>query len=114
MTDAHHWIQRGHGLLKDHREGTAAVRAHLIFTEGEEIFGVVWLVWLAGELKIAGDGRGGWKEPEQSERRRRLAGAGLADEADGLAGCDVEGDAVDGLVPGEGDPEIARGEQWGR
>jgi hypothetical protein len=88
--------------------------AHLIFAEGEEVFGVVWLVWLAGEFKTAGDGRGWWKEPEQSQGRCRLTRAGLADEADGLTGCDVEGDAMHRLVPGEGDAEIARGEQWGR
>ena len=88
------------------------MRAHLIFTESEEIFGFGFR--LAGELKAAGELRRRRKEPEQSERRCRLAGAGLADEADGLAGRDVEGDAVHGLVPGEGDAEIADGEQRGR
>ena len=72
-TDAHHGIERGHGLLKDHREGAAAVRAHLIFAEGEEIFG--FGILLAGELKAAGEVRGRRKEPEQSERGCRFAGA---------------------------------------
>ena len=35
----------------------------------------------------------------------RLAAAGLADEADGLAAADVEVDAVDGLEVAGGAPE---------
>ena len=38
---------------------------------------------------------------------RRLAAAGLADEADGLAAADVEVDAVDGLELAGGAPEEA-------
>jgi hypothetical protein len=37
---------------------------HVLFVESEEIFGSVWL---AGELKAAGDGRGWWEKPEESE-----------------------------------------------
>ena len=72
-TNAHHGIERGHGLLKDHGEGAAAMRAHLIFTEGEEIFG--FGILLAGELKAAGEVRSRRKKPEQSERGCGFAGA---------------------------------------
>ena len=94
--DAHHGVERGHRLLKDHGDGAAAARAHGGFIENEEIFGSVWF---AGKLKAARDGRSRWKQPKQSERRCRFAGAGLADEADGFAVCDVEGDAVNSLLP---------------
>ena len=36
------------------------------------------------------------QQPEDAHRRRRLAGAGLADDGDGLAPVDGEADAVDG------------------
>ena len=112
VADAHDGVERGHGLLEDHGDGAAAVRAHLIFAESEEVFG--FGVRLAGEADAAGEVRRGRKEAEQGEGGGGLAGAGLADEAEGLAGSDVEGDAVDGLVPGEGDAEIADGEQRSR
>lgn len=110
--DAHDRVERGHGLLEDHGDGAAAVGAHLVFAEGEQVFGV--RVGLAGELEAAGDGGRGRKQAEDGERGGGLAGAGLADEADGFAGGNVEGDAVDGFVAGEGDAEIADGEQRGR
>jgi hypothetical protein len=110
--DAHDGVERRHGLLKDHGEGAAAVRAHLIFTEGEEVLGVE--VGCAGELQAAGDGGCRQKQTQQCQRGCGFAGAGLADQAEGFAGCDVEGDAVNGFVTGEGDAEIARGEQRGR
>lgn len=84
------------------------MRAHFILAEGEQVFGV-W-IWFARELKAAGDGRGGRKQAEQGEGGCGLAGAGFADEAYGFAGRDVEGDAVNGLVPGECDAEIVDGE----
>ena len=36
------------------------------------------------------------QQPQDAHRRRRLAGAGLADDGDGLAPVDGEADAVDG------------------
>lgn len=71
-------------------------------------------VGLAGELEIAGDGGCRRKQAKEGERGCGLARAGLADEADGFAKGDVEGDAVNGFVAGEGDMEIANGEQRGR
>ena len=111
MTDAHDRVERGHGLLKDHRHGTAAMCAHFVLSEGEEVFGVVGRV---AELEAAGEVRGGRKKTEQGQRGCRFSGAGFADEANGLTGRDVEGDAVNGFVAGEGDAEIARGEERGR
>jgi hypothetical protein len=65
--DAHDRIERGHRLLKDHRDGPATMCTHVLFVESEEIFGSVWL---AGELKATGDGRGWREKPEQSEGGR--------------------------------------------
>ncbi len=54
-------------------------------------------------------------ELEHGLGRDRLARAGLADDADGLAGRDVEGDAADGVdvavLGREGHREIGDGEQ---
>src|SRR4029079_12654382 len=41
--------------------------------------------------------RGRLDQPQDRPAERRLAAAGLADEAEGLTGADLERDAIDGL-----------------
>ncbi len=66
----------------------------------------------AAERHPAADKRGApGEQPDRRHRRGRLAGSGLADEGDGLAGLDGQVDAVDGddaAAPGlVGDHEVA-------
>ena len=61
---------------------------------------------MAVEGDGAGDVRRGRKEAEEGEGGGGLAGAGFADEAEGFAGIDFEGDAVDGGMGVEGDGEV--------
>ena len=97
--DGHDGVEGGHGLLEDHGDVAAAVAAHGWFGEGEE--GIV-----PSKGDVAGD-LGGWgEEAEDGERGGGFAGAGLADEAEGFAGIDVEGDIVDGGVCAKRDGEV--------
>ena len=86
--DGHDGVEGGHGLLKDHGDLPAALAAELGVGEGAEV--------LTGEEDLPGDAGGGGKKAEQGERGGGLAGAGLADEAEGLAGVDAEADVADG------------------
>jgi hypothetical protein len=109
--DGHDGVERGHGLLKDHGDGAAAMAAHGVFAQGEEIGGGGFVV---APENAAGEVRGGRKKPQQGEAGRGFARAGFADEAEGFAGGDGEGDAVHGFVRAEGDAEGFDAEQWVR
>lgn len=78
---------------------------HGPFPECEEV--------LPGEADGAGKGGGGRKETEEGERGRGLAGAGLADQAEGLARGDAERDVVHGEMGAEADVEVVDFEQGG-
>ncbi len=101
-------VHRGERVLEDHGDLLAAPGPHPILGQGVEVGAVEQ--YLAGDLcpalleeahqRLAGDG---------------LAGAGLADEADGLAPVQGEVHAVDGVhepvIGGEGDVQVAYTEQ---
>ena len=107
--DGEHRIERGHRLLKDHADFVAAQRAHE-FRRG------------VGEVDRRAAARGKLEaslrdasaaeldQPHEGERGHRLARAGLADDADGLAGIDRERHVIDGdhdsAVSLEFDPEV--------
>ena len=82
-------IERGHRLLEDHGDVGAAQPPHLALGQRREL--------APGEPHLAaGDPRHRFRqEPHDRQRRHRFAGAGLAGDAQRLAGGDVEGDMVD-------------------
>ena len=91
LPHGHRGIQRGHGILQDHRDPRSPQAAHLFRALVEEV--------LAVEEDLAPDdppARLG-HEPQDRETRHRLARARLADDAEGLAAADREARAVDGL-----------------
>ena len=87
--DRQHRIERGHRLLKDHRDLVAAHPAHLGLGQPDQV--------AAGKADRAGD--------DPSRRRRdqaqdgqcgdAFAAAALADDREGFAGDHIERDAVD-------------------
>lgn len=92
-TDWHDRIEGGHGFLEDHGDVAAAVAAHGFGWDGEE--------GLARKGNVSSDLGGLWKESEDGQGGSGFAGAGLSDQAQGLAGVDMEGDVVDGRVGAE-------------
>ena len=81
-------VQRGHGVLEDHRDVVAAEVADLLIRHLGDVF--------TAEQDPAGHdlARVG-QESEDGECRHRLAATGLPDDAERLAGVDVEGHTVD-------------------
>ena len=59
------------------------------------------------EEDVSGDAGGGRKQAHEGERGGGFSGAGLADEAESLAGSDGEGDGIDDGCGAEGYGEIA-------
>src|SRR5436190_8985384 len=84
-------IQRGHRILEHHRDLGPADVPQLLLRHLQQI--------LAVEVRLASNdlARGLRDEPEDRHRADALARAGLADDAEGLAGIDVVGDPVDRL-----------------
>ncbi len=66
------WVQRGHRLLKHHRDRIAADSAQSFLIAFQNI--------LALEQRGAGDMRAGREQPQDRQRRDRLPGAGFADD----------------------------------
>ena len=91
-------VERGHGLLEDHRDLPAADLLHLGLRGGEEVLAV------EGD-RAAGHMAGLLEQSHDGERRHGLARAGLAHHGEDLAALEVEGHAVDGA-----DHALARGE----
>ena len=76
-------VQRRERVLEDHADPVASQRPPLVRRQAAEVS--------PREAERARAERGfGTEEPEDRERRRALAGAGLADEAQGTALLDVE------------------------
>jgi len=104
--DRHHRVQGGHRLLEDHGDLAAAVAAHGLRAEAEQVG--------AAEADAPGHAGGWGQQAKDRERGGGLARAGLADQAEGLAGVDRERDALDGLAlrvrAGKGDGELFDGE----
>ena len=89
VADPQHRVERGHRLLEDHRDLVAADGAHRVGRQAGEV--------LALEPDRAADDAAGriGHEAQDGERRHALAAAGFPDHAQGLAGTDRVGDAVD-------------------
>ena len=100
----HDWIQRGHGLLKDHGYVAASVAAHGFGGEGEEVF--------AGKGNVSCNVRGFGKEAKEGQGGGGFAAAGLSYEAEDLAGEDLERNIFDGWMGAKGDREIGNVQQW--
>ncbi len=87
LADREHRVERGHGLLKDHRDLFAAHVQQLPFRHREQVA----LPPQHAPLDAAG-------RPHQADHRAQghaLARTGFADQAEDLAGPDLEVDAVD-------------------
>src|SRR5262245_12603463 len=88
VADGHDRVQRGHRLLKDHRDLVAADAADLMLREARQIPRL--------KLNFATDDAAGalGQKLHDRERGHALAAAGLADQTDRLAVVDVEAYAV--------------------
>ena len=108
MPDAHDGVQRGHGLLEDHGDVAAAAAAHLGLGEGQQVDWGGRYAARPGRSKedAAADLGLGGEQAQQGKRGGGLARAGLADQAEGLAGRDREGDAAHGLAAAEADRQV--------
>ena len=96
--DGEHRVQARHRVLEDHRDLAATDRAQLRVAHVRELGAV--------EARAAGgDAAGARQDAEQRERRDALAAARLADDAERLAGRDVERDAVDRVDDAAARPE---------
>ena len=83
-------VQRGHGLLENNRNGVAADGVHLVHGQGGQ--------FLALKLDGAGvDVAVAVQQTQDGHGGNRLAGAGLTDDTDGLAGLQGIGHIVYGL-----------------
>ncbi len=87
LGDAQHGVERGHRVLKDHRDLAAAHVADFVLAEPREVAATK-------DDAAADDARGLVQQPHDGFRADALARAGLADDAERLAGAEVEADAV--------------------
>ena len=83
----HGRVQGRQSVLVDHGDLTAAQRVLLLLRHGEQVLAVV--DDLAGNLGL------GVEQAHDGQRRDGLAAAGLADQAHGLMGADLEAHVVD-------------------
>ena len=86
-SDAEHRVERGHRVLEDHRDLVATELPDLLVRHLDDVL-------LAVEDPSACDLAGLGDQPEDGERRHRLARARLAHDADDLAAVDLEVDSV--------------------
>ena len=94
LADGHARIERGVGVLEDDGH-VAAETAEMRGGDGEEVGGgAVWFAFGRGgvEEDLAA---AGFDEAEEEAGDGGFAGAGFADEAEGLAAVEGEGDVVD-------------------
>jgi hypothetical protein len=89
--DRQHRIERGHGVLEDHRGLVAADLPQLLLLQPQQI--------LALEHRGAADDppRRQRNQAQQRQRRDALAGAGLADDPERLTRIELVRDAVHGM-----------------
>src|SRR4029079_150264 len=89
ITNGKDGVERRHRLLKDHRDAIAADIADRFVAESDDV--------LSLELDAASglDAAGRLDEPEDRERRDRLATSRFSDDSHRLAGANVEGDPID-------------------
>ena len=95
-------IERGHRLLEDHRDLVAPDVAERARIEGQEVHAVE--ADTARRMRRGGVGQ----EPQDRQRRHRLARARFADERHGLGLADIEGHLADGVGDGLSGAEIDR------
>jgi len=100
----HRRVQVGRGVLRDEADALAADPAHVALVRDGEVVP-------AERDRTARDVPCSGQESEDRRDDRRLAGPGLPDDGDPLAGRDVEVDAVQHLLAAERDPEIADGQE---
>ena len=91
VADAHEGVERGHRILEDHRDALAADFQEFLLGSFEEIG--------AGEHGGAALDAAGWHgdEAKQGIAGDRFAGAGLADDPEGLALVHGEGHVLHGM-----------------
>ena len=82
VADGEQRVERGHRVLQDHGDALAAHAAHLGVGFLEQVLALE-------QHPAAGDAGGRRQEAQDGERQRALAGAGLADDAQRLAGVDA-------------------------
>src|SRR6185295_9846275 len=88
LAATHHRIERRHRFLEDHRHPGAAELAQPRFTGGKQIFSVE-------QHASAARPELGWEQSHHRLRDHRFSRARFADQADNLAGCDVEAHPID-------------------
>ncbi len=88
VADGEQRVQRGHRVLQDHGDAPAPHAAHLRV-------GFLQQVLALEQHPAAGDPRRRRQQAQDGERQRALAGAGLADDAQRLAGVDAKRHLVD-------------------
>ena len=81
----HNRVQRGHGILENHRDALAAHFTHLILGKLHEVLP------FQDDLTAFYHGRRNRKNPENGAGNGGLTRTGLANEAEGLALSDAEG-----------------------
>ena len=89
VADALDRVERVHGALEDHGDGTPAVRSQRVLAAGEDV--------LAVEKDPARDARIGREQPHQREAERRLPATRLPDQAHALAAREREVGALHGV-----------------
>ncbi len=80
-------IERGHRLLKDHRDLGTADLVELVISQSDQ-----FLAPIGGG---ASDGAVSSEQAHNAHHRLALAGAAFADDGERLAGTDIEADALD-------------------
>ena len=84
VTDGEHRVQRGHRLLKDHRDAIASNLSHPCIVQCGEILP------LEANVTSFLDPPRGLNQSQDRQRSDRLAASRLADDAEGFARQDVE------------------------
>ena len=109
VTHAHHWIQRRHGLLKDHADTGAANVAHRWFRQRQQLF--------AAKLDAAANPRLRRKQSQQGQRADGFSRTRLAHQSQDFPCVNVEAHIADGshssLCRGKLNTEVADIEQRG-
>ena len=88
VADAHHGIERGHRLLKDHGHARAAQLLQVGGAGRAEV--------AALELHLAGEPCLGRQQPHDRQCGDAFAGAGFTNQGEGLSAVERERDAVHG------------------
>jgi hypothetical protein len=89
VADGEERVQRRHRVLQDHGNSFAADPAHLGVGFGQQVLALE-------HHAAAGDVRRRRQQPQDAERKRALARAGFAHDAQGLARIQAQRHVVDG------------------